>query len=378
MELDDGASGNISLNFFQPSVIDKIYNFKCFLIKNLTYCLLEVNGRLINFAYNLDKRLEGKLNLQIINVNKWYNDVQALKDINVDIQTNEFTTLLGPSGCGKTTLLKIIAGLETPDTGEIYFNDRCIFSKEKNINISPQKRELGMVFQEFALWPHMTIYNNVAFPLKARNMKKNIKESVAKVLKMVKLENMEKRYPSQLSGGQQQRVAFARAVVSNPEIVLFDEPLSALDAVLRDEMRTELCSMVKEMNLTAIYVTHDQVEAMAMSDAIIVMNKGKIMQVGSPETIYQTPKNRDVIKFIGKTNWQNNKAIRPEQVSLNPIDNARLITGTVKQVAYMGDKYEVMFDINSGEEWTVYSQNRLCVGDHHDLYINDKQFAAFE
>jgi iron(III) transport system ATP-binding protein len=319
------------------------------------------------------------MDISIRGVNKTFGGTRALKDISIDIKSGKFITLLGPSGCGKTTLLRIVAGLEMPDSGEIYFGDRCVFSKEKRINIKPQERNLGMVFQDFALWPHMTVFENVAFSLKARGIKKDIKNKVKNLLKTVRLDNMEKRYPHQMSGGQQQRIAFARAIASNPSIILFDEPLSALDAVLRDEMRMEISLKVRNMNLTSIYVTHDQLEAMSMSDMIIVMNKGEIIQRGVPEEIYNNPESEFVTKFVGKSNWFNNKneAIRPENISFKPIRDGRTVKGIVKDIGFIGDKYEVNLYIENVGEWLVFSKSRFSIGKEVDIYFTSESIINF-
>ncbi|GAU79236.1 ABC transporter ATP-binding protein [Fusibacter sp. 3D3] len=325
------------------------------------------------------KRVGGSMNVKIVNLNKWYGEVHALKNINVIIQTGKFTSLLGPSGCGKTTLLKILAGLETPDQGDIYFDDQCVFSRDRNINVLPQKRQIGMVFQEFALWPHMNVFENIAFPLKAKKMHVEIERKVESILETVRLEGMSKRYPDQLSGGQQQRVAFARAVVANPKIVLFDEPLSALDAVLRDEMRFEISNMVKQMNLTGIYVTHDQIEAMSMSDQIIVMNKGNILQVGTPEDIYDRPVSKLVMDFVGKSNWFEcgTKAIRPERLALYPTGPYKKVSGVVQSIAYLGDKYEMIVQIEKMGNWMSYHNKRCQLGDRIDLYFKHSDVIRF-
>lgn len=319
------------------------------------------------------------MEISICGVNKRFGQIWALKDINIVIESGRFVTLLGPSGCGKTTLLRIIAGLEKPDSGEIYFGKQCVFSKEKGINIKPEERQLGMVFQDFALWPHMTVFENVAFSLKARGVKKDIDKKVKKLLDMVRLRDMEKRYPHQMSGGQQQRVAFARAIAADPSIILFDEPLSALDAVLRDEMRLEISLKVREMKLTSIYVTHDQMEAMSMSDTIIIMNRGQILQKGIPEDIYNNPKSEFVAQFVGKSNWfQNeNRAIRLEDVYLKPIPEAEAVKGIVKDVGFIGDKYEINVCIENIGEWLVFHKNRLMVGEEVDVYFASESIIDF-
>lgn len=312
------------------------------------------------------------MKIRINNLNKRFGKTSILKDINVTINSGEFTTILGPSGCGKTTLLRIIAGLETADSGEIFFNDKCIFSSEKKINVQTQDRNLGMVFQDFALWPHMNVNKNIAFPIKERKESVSIDDEVERLLHIVSLDEMGNRMPSQMSGGQQQRVAFARAIAGNPDIVLFDEPLSALDAILRDKMRIEICSLTEKMKLTSIYVTHDQLEAMSMSNRIIVMSRGEIQQIGTPEEIYNNPQNKIVLDFIGKSNWfeDNCRAIRPENISLKDEGYDSSLEGTVEHVSFLGERYEVTTRIKNGYKWLVYNDKRLNVGDKVKLYFN--------
>ena len=185
------------------------------------------------------------------NICKSYNKVEVIKGLNLEIENHDFTTLLGPSGCGKTTILRMIAGLEKPDSGEIWYDGTCVFSDERKINIPPEKRNIGFVFQDFALWPHLSVFENVAFGLRARRDTSNLDERVSEALKSVQLSEYKNRYPSQLSGGQQQRVGFARAIVTNPDCILFDEPLSALDAILREEMRLEIKKLTKKLNTTS-------------------------------------------------------------------------------------------------------------------------------
>ena len=225
-------------------------------------------------------------------------DFYAVKDANLEIQPGSFVTLLGPSGCGKTTTLRMIAGFESPDEGEIYLGDEPINA------LTPNKRDTAMVFQSYALLPHYNIYDNVAYGLKLRKLDKaTIKEKVTSILKLVGLEGMEARMTNQLSGGQQQRVALARALVLEPGVLLFDEPLSNLDAKLRVSMRTEIRRIQQEAGITAIYVTHDQSEAMALSDQIIIMEKGVVSQIGTPQEIYYHPANEFVADFIGEANF---------------------------------------------------------------------------
>jgi iron(III) transport system ATP-binding protein len=313
------------------------------------------------------------MHLYIRGIEKSFEKVEALKSINLTIPKGKFTTLLGPSGCGKTTLLRIVAGLETPDSGEIHLGNECFFSGKLRVNKPTYLRNLGMVFQDFALWPHMTIFENIAFGLKASGQKQDLKKQVLEAIEMVRLQGMEQRYPHQLSGGQQQRVAFARAVVMKPKLVLFDEPLSALDALLRDEMRLELTNLVHNIGLTAVYVTHDQTEALAMSDEIVVLNKGEILQIGSPEQIYSTPAHPFVARFIGKSNWviPDKRVIRPEHVRLEPFDAQTAFEsfeGVVKSTSYLGDRYEILVDMVIGT-FTVYCHTRIQKGEPVKLYV---------
>ncbi len=233
--------------------------------------------------------------IRTVDLTKRFGEVVAVDHVTLEIKDGEFFTLLGPSGCGKTTFLRCIAGLELPDEGKVYFDDQDM------TEVPPHKRDTGMVFQNYALWPHMNVFDNIAYGLKIRGYKKDeIRRKVLEVLKLVKLEGLEKRTPHQLSGGQQQRVALARAIVVNPKVLLFDEPLSNLDAKLRIEMRAELKRLQRELGVTTIYVTHDQEEAMSISDRIAIMNQGRVMQIGTPQEIYKHPKNEFVARFIGQ------------------------------------------------------------------------------
>ena len=242
--------------------------------------------------------------IKLINLVKMFGEVAAVDHINLNIDDGEFMTLLGPSGCGKTTTLRMIAGLETPTGGEVHIGDKIVSSPSKGIFVPPEQRNIGMVFQNYAVWPHMTVFDNVAYPLKIRRVpKEEIRKRVIHALEMVRLKDFEKRYPHQLSGGQQQRVALARALVMEPEVMLLDEPLSNLDAKLREEMRFEIKDLQKKIGVTIVYVTHDQAEAMAMSDRIAVMNRGKIHQVGTPWEIYKNPSDSFVADFIGLANF---------------------------------------------------------------------------
>lgn len=223
--------------------------------------------------------------------------VKAVEDVNLQIKEGEFVCLLGPSGCGKTTTLRMIAGFEIPTSGDIIMNDKNI------AYLTPDKRGISMVFQNYALFPHMNVYDNIAYGLKLQKRpKKEIEERVKHILKLMKMEEFAERVPSQMSGGQQQRVSLARALIMNSEILLFDEPLSNLDAKLRLHMRDEIRKLQRELGITSIYVTHDQAEAMALSDKVVIMRDGKIAQVGSPKEIYQKPNSEFVAKFIGRAN----------------------------------------------------------------------------
>jgi iron(III) transport system ATP-binding protein len=247
------------------------------------------------------------MEIRIQGVRKYYSSgaktIKALDNVDLTIPANRIFTLLGPSGCGKTTLLRCIVGLEVPDSGEIRIGDELVWSKEKNISIPTEKRGLGMVFQTYAIWPHMNVFDNVAYPLQVRRVPRDvIRQRVAKTLSFVHLEGMEKRPATKLSGGQQQRVALARALVAEPKVILFDEPLSNLDAKLREETRKDLRTFLDTLKITAVYVTHDRIEALALSDSIAVMREGRIIEVGDPKKIYFDPNHRFVADFIGRAN----------------------------------------------------------------------------
>ena len=245
--------------------------------------------------------------IEIQSLFKRFQDVVAINRIQLEIDQGEMLTLLGPSGCGKTTTLRCIAGLEKPEGGDIVIDGKPMLSKGF---VPPSKRGIGMVFQNYAVWPHMKVYNNIVYGLKILKMsKQQITEKAHKVLGMVGLSGLEDRYPSQLSGGQQQRVALARALVGNPKVLLLDEPLSNLDAKLREELRFEIKSLVRRMGITSVYVTHDQAEAMVISDRIAVMESGNVVQLGSPQEIYARPANRFVADFIGTMNFMAGEVI---------------------------------------------------------------------
>ena len=235
--------------------------------------------------------------IDIVNISKAFDENVVLDELNLYIRENEFLTLLGPSGCGKTTLLRILGGFETPDSGKIIFDGQDI------TNLAPNKRQLNTVFQKYALFTHMTIAENIAFGLKIKGKSQNyINDKIRYALKLVNLEGFENRTPASLSGGQQQRIAIARAIVNEPRVLLLDEPLGALDLKLRQEMQYELIRLKNELGITFLYVTHDQEEALTMSDKVVVMNQGYIQQMGTPEEIYNEPENAFVADFIGDSN----------------------------------------------------------------------------
>ena len=322
--------------------------------------------------------------IEIKNVSKTYGDNTVLNNLSLNIRKNEFLTLLGPSGCGKTTTLKILAGFENSDIGKVLFNDEDISA------LPPYKRQLNTVFQKYALFPHMNVYENIAFGLKIKKVSKNeIDKKVSEMLKLVALEGFEKRAIDSLSGGQQQRVAIARALVNEPKVLLLDEPLGALDLKLRKEMQSELKRIQQRLGITFIFVTHDQEEALTMSDTIVVMNKGVIQQMGSPEDIYNEPANAFVADFIGESNIVNgtmledlkvefcdhvftcvdkgfntNEAvdvvIRPEDIEITSPENG-MITGKVNSVKFKGVHYEIEV-LEHEHKWIVHNIKNAEIG----------------
>lgn len=334
----------------------------------------------------------------ISDLTKSFGDVQVLKGINEVFEDGEFVTLLGPSGCGKTTLLRMIAGFEKPTSGEIRIDDHVVNSNDKFV--APEHREIGMVFQSYAVWPHMNVFENVAYPLRLKKVpKQEIKERVEEYLKIVHLSQYADRIPSQLSGGQQQRVALGRALVSNPRILLLDEPLSNLDAKLRESMRYEIKEIQKRMGITVVFVTHDQVEAMTMSDRVLILNRGVVQQSGTPREIYANPANQFVADFIGKVNFVPGTAvdgkidfpdaswampydgdlrgpvvltIRPENVTLHPYEKTP-IKAVIEKVYFMGSETEYFVRVGEQIIRVVLQENRdimPSVGDKVSLEID--------
>jgi len=260
--------------------------------------------------------------LRLVNLSKRFGKTAAVQDLDLEIQDGEIMTLLGPSGCGKTTTLRCVAGLLRPDEGEIYLGEKRI------TDLPPERRGVGLVFQNYALWPHMTVYENLAFGLQLRKVSKaEARKRIGEALAMVRLSGFEERYPRQLSGGQQQRVALARALVIEPSMLLLDEPLSNLDAQLREEMRFEIRELQKKLGITSVYVTHDQAEALVLSDRIAILHEGRLIQVGSPEDIYNRPGNRFVAGFIGLTSFVEGTIARfddREHVTVKTQDNVEI------------------------------------------------------
>jgi iron(III) transport system ATP-binding protein len=246
--------------------------------------------------------------IEIRNLVKRFKKVVAVNHIELEVNEGEMLTLLGPSGCGKTTTLRCIAGLERPEEGDIIIDGKSMISEGF---VQPSKRGIGMVFQNYAVWPHMKVYKNIVYGLKLQRLpKESIKEKAGQVLELVGLSGLQDRYPAQLSGGQQQRVALARALVTNPKVLLLDEPLSNLDAKLREDLRFEIKALVRRMGITSVYVTHDQAEAMVISDRIAVMDSGNVVQIGTPQEIYEKPANRFVADFIGTMNCMSGEVVQ--------------------------------------------------------------------
>ncbi len=328
----------------------------------------------------MDKTINVKKNtaISVKNISKRYGNTEVLKGINLDIQKGEFICLLGPSGCGKSTLLRLIAGLDTPTTGTVYLDG-------KDATYLPAaKRNFGIVFQSYALFPNLSAFDNVAYGLKNKKLDtRNINETVDRLFEMIHLSDAKSRFPSQLSGGEQQRVALARALAVNPDFLLLDEPLSALDAKVRIKLRRQICEIQRELGLTTIMVTHDQDEALTMADRIIVMNKARIMQSGSPEEIYAKPANQFVADFIGSINFikkqdtSSIQAVRPENIRVSSEHSEDSLHAKIVDIEFRGAFCRLsakVNHINDDTEFMIdmpYSElNRLGLESGKDIYID--------
>jgi iron(III) transport system ATP-binding protein len=349
------------------------------------------------------------MNIQLKNIVKRFGTLEAVSHVSLEIRDGELFTLLGPSGCGKTTILRLIGGFHRPDEGEVYFGERAVSG------IPPYERNIGMVFQNYALWPHMTVFENIAYGLKLKKFSRDdISSEVLHALKLVNLAGLEKRYPGQLSGGQQQRVALARALVLNPDVLLLDEPLSNLDAKIRLQVRAEIRKLQKDLGITTIYVTHDQEEALTLSDRIAVVDHGKLQQIGSPRDLYAKPENPFVADFIGINNLipgevreiqERDRAmkvqtdvgsmvctlewpfkpgdrcmisVRPETASISQAEEKQeevnVISGTVSFASYIGNTIRYDVEIQSGKIFKVDIQNPWY---HQVLPLGEKVLVTF-
>jgi len=329
--------------------------------------------------------------VELKNISVTFDEEKILDHIDLKIKDKEFVTLLGPSGCGKTTTLRVIAGFVRPDEGDVLFDGEIINA------LPPHKRQVNTIFQRYALFPHLNVYENVAFGLRVKKVpEKDIKNQVADILKLVNLSGYEKRNISKLSGGQQQRVAIARAIINRPKVLLLDEPLAALDLKLRKDMQVELKNIQKSLGITFVFVTHDQEEALAMSDTVVVMNEGIIQQIGTPQDIYNEPENAFVADFIGESNIldgimkkdflavingkefecldsgfaENERVdivIRPEDVDIVPLDKG-MLEGEVTSVTFLGVHYEIIVDV-CGFKWMIQTTDEHKVGEKVGLFI---------
>ena len=314
---------------------------------------------------------ERKIKLQIKDMTKKYDNGDGVEHINLDVYEGEIVTFLGPSGCGKTTILRTIGGFLDVTSGDITVDGQSI------VGLPPEKRPTAMVFQSYNLWPHMTIYENLAFGLKLRKVPKaTIDKDIKDILALVSMSGCEKKYPSQLSGGQQQRIAIARSLLLKPSLLLLDEPFSALDAKIRQQMREELKKIQHDLGITVIFVTHDQEEAMSLSHRIVVMNKGKFEQIGTPSEIYDHPATRHVASFIGEMNFLNSSdgktiAVRPEAISVTEGSDGNY-TGIVRTIMLLG--HYVVITVQHGDDIVKCNvdrelSDRLKVGDQVSLQI---------
>jgi iron(III) transport system ATP-binding protein len=348
---------------------------------------------------------------------KQFGEQRALHDVTFHVVEGELFTLLGPSGCGKSTTLMSIAGFQTPEEGRIAVGDETFFDAARHVSIAAERRNLGMVFQSYAVWPHMTVFENLAFPLKVRKTKRHaIRPRVLEVLELVEMSPYVDRYPHQLSGGQQQRVALARALVYSPSVLLLDEPFSNLDAKLRERARTWVKELQQNLGLTTVFVTHDQDEALSMSDRVAVMSAGEVQQIGTPEEIYRKPSNRFVAEFVGRVNllsgrvaaWEGGRvaleldggrklwvdserapvahaqltlAVRPEALQLEAAEGSTMngsntLDARVHSVAFLGDHYQ--YELESGSLALTAQTSRAVVGERVKVHIPPDACAIVE
>ena len=343
--------------------------------------------------------------VRIEHVFKRFGGVTAVNDFNLVVKDGEFVSILGPSGCGKTTTLRMIAGFERATEGEIYIGEQCVSSSIKGSFAPPEKRDIGMVFQSYAVWPHMTVAENVGYPLKIQKVDKTERERrVQEMLELVHLGEYGKRYPNQLSGGQQQRVALARALVAEPGLLLLDEPLSNLDAKLRESMRFEILEIQKRTGITVVYVTHDQGEAMAMSDRVVVMSMGVVQQIGAPHEIYTQPANKMVADFIGLVNFMEGEAkgdrvflkgsnisfpntskvtgeatiaVRPENITMS-LDGGQ-IEGQLTHRFYLGDAVDYRVKVGDHDVRVIVKGADLnSIPDGAKVYLDFDRVMVFE
>ena len=343
--------------------------------------------------------------VRIEHVFKRFGSVTAVNDFNLVVKDGEFVSILGPSGCGKTTTLRMIAGFERATEGEIYIGEQCVSSSIKGSFAPPEKRDIGMVFQSYAVWPHMTVAENVGYPLKIKKVDKAERERrVQEMLELVHLGEYGKRYPNQLSGGQQQRVALARALVAAPGLLLLDEPLSNLDAKLRESMRFEILEIQKKTGITVVYVTHDQGEAMAMSDRVVVMSMGVVQQIGAPHEIYTQPANKMVADFIGLVNFMEGEAkgdrvflkgsnisfpntskvtgeatiaVRPENITMS-LDGDQ-IEGQLTHRFYLGDAVDYRVKVGDHDVRVIVKGADLnSIPDGAKVYLDFDRVMVFE
>ena len=356
--------------------------------------------------------------IQIESLVKTFGEQRALDQVSFAVEDGELFTLLGPSGCGKSTTLMSIAGFQQPELGRISVGDEPFFDADRHVSIPAERRNLGIVFQSYAVWPHMTVFDNLAFPLKVRKLKRpDVRKRVLEVLDLVEMRDYERRYPHQLSGGQQQRVALGRALVYSPSVLLLDEPFSNLDAKLRERARTWVKELQRTLGLTTIFVTHDQDEALSMSDRIVVMSAGAVQQIGTPEEVYRAPANRFVAEFVGRVNLVDGVvaardgavllvdvaasakrlavrvpgdiavagrvtlAFRPEAVTLTPADDVS-VNGTntweadVHAVAFLGDHYE--YEINVGSQPLTVQSLHHVPGERIKVHIPPEACSVVE